>query len=50
MILAALLHDIGHMVGLSKGNGKMVTDGVVLGASNHEDVGMYFLYLFRWLG
>lgn len=43
MILGALFHDIGHLVGLDKGLDRMVTGGVDLGAKDHETVGEEFL-------
>lgn len=44
VILAALLHDIGHLVAMRDGGNVMVGhDGSSLGATNHEDVGANYL-------
>ncbi|XP_071494210.1 2-amino-1-hydroxyethylphosphonate dioxygenase (glycine-forming)-like [Diadema antillarum] len=43
VILGALFHDIGHLLGLQQGLERMVTDGVVLGAANHDVIGSQFL-------
>nr|XP_054774415.1 2-amino-1-hydroxyethylphosphonate dioxygenase (glycine-forming)-like [Lytechinus pictus] len=43
VILGALLHDIGHLVGMEQGSSRMETGGVALGAANHEILGERFL-------
>lgn len=43
MILGAFLHDIGHLVGKDKHLEDMVTDGVIIGTQNHDQVGENFL-------
>ncbi|XP_022088999.1 uncharacterized protein LOC110978365 [Acanthaster planci] len=43
IILGALFHDIGHLVGLQQEAKRMETDGVVLGARGHEIIGQEFL-------
>ncbi|XP_033629904.1 2-amino-1-hydroxyethylphosphonate dioxygenase (glycine-forming)-like [Asterias rubens] len=43
VILGALFHDIGHLVGMQENAGNMETDGTVLGIRGHEDVGQQFL-------
>jgi len=40
VVLAALLHDIGHLVGLANGNAKSMNG---FGATSHEDIGEAFL-------
>ncbi|XP_042240157.1 2-amino-1-hydroxyethylphosphonate dioxygenase (glycine-forming)-like isoform X2 [Homarus americanus] len=42
-VLGALLHDIGHMLGLREDRPHMVTEGVVLGIANHEVLGEEYL-------
>lgn len=39
MVLGALLHDVGHLVGLRDGLAPMVTQGITLGTPRHEVVG-----------
>jgi predicted HD phosphohydrolase len=43
VILGALLHDIGHLVGKDKDLEDMVTDGVIIGTQDHDKVGESFL-------
>ncbi|XP_037073247.1 2-amino-1-hydroxyethylphosphonate dioxygenase (glycine-forming)-like [Pollicipes pollicipes] len=43
VVLAALLHDIGHLFGQSEGAERMITGDVILGVANHERVGAQFL-------
>ncbi|XP_078001293.1 2-amino-1-hydroxyethylphosphonate dioxygenase (glycine-forming)-like [Glandiceps talaboti] len=43
VVVGALLHDIGHLWGIDQGLERMVTDGVLLGAANHDIVGEEFL-------
>ncbi|KAK3083708.1 hypothetical protein FSP39_001812 [Pinctada imbricata] len=43
VILGAFLHDIGHLIGADQGLDRMVTDGVNLGANNHDVIGGEFL-------
>lgn len=51
MILGAFLHDIGHLVGKDKNLEDMVTDGVIIGTQDHDQVGENFLKdLGRFLG
>ncbi|XP_033121014.1 2-amino-1-hydroxyethylphosphonate dioxygenase (glycine-forming)-like [Anneissia japonica] len=46
IVLGALFHDIGHLVGLDRGLDRMVTDGFDLGTTGHERVGEEFLMQF----
>ncbi|KAG0726847.1 hypothetical protein GWK47_035786 [Chionoecetes opilio] len=39
VVLGALLHDVGHLVGLRDDHAPMVTQGVTLGTPRHEYVG-----------
>lgn len=39
VVLGALLHDVGHLVGLRDGLAPMVTRGTTLGTPRHEVVG-----------
>lgn len=43
VIVAALLHDIGHLIGLEQGEMEMRQDGNSLGIVGHEGVGAAFL-------
>ncbi|XP_071962359.1 2-amino-1-hydroxyethylphosphonate dioxygenase (glycine-forming)-like [Antedon mediterranea] len=44
IVLGALFHDIGHLVGMAQGlEGMVTTEGVKLGIVNHETVGETFL-------
>ncbi|OWF55431.1 uncharacterized protein LOC110460342 isoform X2 [Mizuhopecten yessoensis] len=43
VVLAAFLHDIGHLVGTDKGLRTMITDGTNLGAMDHDVLGGQFL-------
>ena len=42
-VIGALLHDIGHLVGMDAGMQRMVTGGQVLGICRHEVIGQQFL-------
>lgn len=43
VIIGAMLHDIGHLLGNEQGLTRMETGGVILGAANHETLGEKFL-------
>lgn len=43
IVLGAFLHDVGHLVGLDQQLERMITNGVALGAKNHEVVGEKYL-------
>ncbi|CAL4122824.1 unnamed protein product [Meganyctiphanes norvegica] len=43
IVLGALLHDIGHLVGQRNGYAPMITEGMVLGTPNHDTVGETYL-------
>ena len=43
IIIGALLHDIGHLLGLAQDLPRMITQGRELGAQNHECLGGDFL-------
>ena len=39
VILGALFHDVGHLVGKRDSHGHMVTNNMVLGTPRHEYIG-----------
>ncbi|XP_072031106.1 2-amino-1-hydroxyethylphosphonate dioxygenase (glycine-forming)-like [Amphiura filiformis] len=43
VILGALFHDIGHLIGLEQNLPRMETQGIQLGIQNHEEMGAKFL-------
>ncbi|XP_013387539.1 uncharacterized protein LOC106156700 [Lingula anatina] len=48
VILGALLHDVGHLVGLVQKRERMETEGITLGVKNHERVGEKYLKSLRF--
>ncbi|XP_071546398.1 2-amino-1-hydroxyethylphosphonate dioxygenase (glycine-forming)-like [Panulirus ornatus] len=43
MVLAALLHDIGHLLGMREGEPRIINNGVTFGAVRHEVIGEEYL-------
>ncbi|XP_042875354.1 uncharacterized protein LOC122255377 [Penaeus japonicus] len=39
IVLGALLHDVGHLIGMRDGRARMTTKGMTLGTANHEVIG-----------
>ncbi|KAL5009356.1 hypothetical protein ScPMuIL_014937 [Solemya velum] len=44
VVVGSFLHDIGHLLGECHDSEKMVTNGVVLGAKDHDVVGAEYLH------
>ncbi|XP_045176199.2 2-amino-1-hydroxyethylphosphonate dioxygenase (glycine-forming)-like [Mercenaria mercenaria] len=42
-VVAAFLHDVGHLIGMDKGLPEMVTDGRNIGTKDHDIVGGQYL-------
>lgn len=43
IILSALFHDIGHLIGLRDNKEQMITGDVIIGTKRHENIGAEYL-------